>query len=134
MKSKLNPLLCSLIAASALALAGCASVGNESLRAESESSVGKKLVEGKTTKAEVRALYGSPGKTSFTDGGLEMWTYELAKMSADGVSYIPIVSLFGASSSGTKKELVILFDAQSVIRRFSMSESPVTVKTGIFNK
>ena len=114
-------------------LFGCASVGNETLRAESEASVQTKLVEGKTTKAEVRKMFGSPLKTSFTDGGLEIWTYEFSKVSADAVSYIPIVNLFGATASGTKKELVVLIDKAGVVQRFSMSESEVKQKTGVFN-
>lgn len=112
---------------------GCASVGNETLRAESEASVQKKVLEGKTTKSEVRAMFGSPLKTSFTDGGLEIWTYEFSKVSADAVSYIPIVNLFGATASGTKKELVVLIDKSGIVQRFSMSESEVKQKTGVFN-
>lgn len=114
-------------------ISGCASVGNETLRKESEATVTQKLVEGKTTKAEVRALFGSPVKTSFTDGGLEMWNYEFTNVSADAISYVPIVNLFGGSASGKKKELVILFDQSSVVKRYSMSESNVTQKTGLFN-
>jgi outer membrane protein assembly factor BamE (lipoprotein component of BamABCDE complex) len=122
-----------IISCALLAFTGCASVGNESLRHESEASVDQKIVEGKTTKNEIRAMFGSPATTSFTDGGLEIWNYELAKMKADGVNYIPLVGLFGSSSSGTKKTLVILFDENDVVRKFSMSESPVKVKTGLFN-
>ena len=117
----------------AFALSGCASVGNEKLRAESESTVAQKIVEGKTTKAEIRTMFGSPLKTSFTDGGLEIWNFEFTKVSADAVSYIPLVGLFGGSASGKKKELVLMFDQNSIVKRFSMSESDVTHKTGIFN-
>ncbi|MGV8899828.1 MAG: hypothetical protein ACOH2B_11385 [Burkholderiaceae bacterium] len=115
-------------------LTGCASVGNETLRAESENSMSKKIVEGKTTKSEVRTMFGSPFKTSFTDGGLEVWNYEFSKVSADAVSYIPLVGLLGGSASGKKKELVVLYDQQSVVKRYSMSESQITQKTGIFNQ
>lgn len=115
-------------------LTGCASVGNETLRTESENSMSKKIIEGKTTKSEVRTMFGSPFKTSFTDGGLEIWNYEFSKVSADAVSYIPIVGLFGGSASGKKKELVVMYDQQSVVKRYSMSESDVTQKTGIFNQ
>ena len=114
-------------------LAGCASVGNETLRAESESTVTQKITEGKTTKAQVRAMFGSPVKTSFTDGGLEIWNFEFTNVSADAISYVPIVNLFGASASGKKKELVVLFDQNGTVKRYSMSESNVTQKTGLFN-
>ena len=119
---------------SALCLGGCASVGNEKLRAESESTVSQKIVQGKTTKSEVRAMFGSPMKTSFTDGGLEIWNFEFSNVSADAVSYIPVVSMFGGTASGKKKELVVMFDQADVVKRFSMSESDVTAKTGIFNQ
>ncbi len=112
---------------------GCASVGNETLRSESEGTISQKMVEGKTSKAEVRKMFGSPMKTTFTDGGLEIWTYEFSKVSADAVSYIPIVSMFGGSSSGTKKELVVMYDDKGLVKRYAMSESDVKHKTGMFN-
>lgn len=131
MKSKIA--LMAVVAAT-LVISGCASVGNETLRAESENSVKGKMVEGKTTKAEVKSIFGSPMKTTFTDGGLEVWTYEFSKVSADAVSYIPIVNWFGATASGTKKELVALFEQNGVLKRYSMSESDVKQKTGVFNR
>lgn len=121
------------ILAAVLVVSGCASVGNETLRAESESTVKGKMVEGKTTKAEVKSMFGSPMKTTFTDGGLEVWTYEFSKVSADAVSFIPIVNLFGATASGTKKELVAMFETNGVLKRYAMSESDVKQKTGVFN-
>jgi hypothetical protein len=116
-----------------LTLSGCVSNGNETLRKESEASVAQKIVEGKTTKAEIKAMFGSPLKTTFTDGGLEIYSYELSKMTADAINYVPLVGLLGGTASGTKKELVILFDDQGLVKKFSMSESPVKVKTGVFN-
>ncbi|MFL9963624.1 hypothetical protein PQR02_21635 [Paraburkholderia sediminicola] len=55
-------------------------------------------------------------------------------MHADGVNFIPVVNRFGSSQSGEKKELVVLFDSSNVVKRYSMSVSDVTVKTGIFNQ
>ncbi len=117
-----------------IVFAGCASSGNENLRAETEGTVSQKIVEGKTTKAEVRAMFGSPLKTSFTDSGLEIWNYEFSKVSVDAVSFVPIVNMFGSSASGKKKELVVMFDQKNVVKRYSMSESDVTQKSGIFNQ
>jgi hypothetical protein len=132
MKNNINTkTLC--IALIALSMLGCASTGNESLRQENEATISQKLTEGKTTKAEVRSIFQSPTSTSFTDAGLEVWKYELSRMSADAVNYIPVVNWFGSSTSGTKKELVVLFDDKGILKRYSMSESPVSVKTGVFN-
>jgi len=115
-------------------LAGCVSSGNESLRQATEQNVSMKIVEGETTKEQIRSWFGSPFKTSFTDGGLEIWTYEWSKAHADAVNYIPLVGLFGGSATGTKKELVILYDENDVVKRFAMSESPIKTKTGLFNR
>lgn len=41
--------------------------------------------------------------------------------------------LFGSSASGTKKELVLLFNDDNTVKKYNMSESDVTVKTGLFN-
>lgn len=117
----------------AMALVGCAAVGNEKLRAETETSVSTKIIEGKTTKQQVREMFGSPEKTMFTDGGLEVWNYEFAKMSADTINYIPVLNLFGSSATGKKKQLVVMFDGNNVVKRYSMSESDVSKKTGLFN-
>jgi len=120
--------LCTMLFVSA-----CASAGNRALRNETETSVKAKITVGVTTKEQVRALFGSPGATEYTDGGLEIWKYDLEKLHSDAVEYIPIVGLFGSSKSGTRKTLVILFDDNDVVKKFNMSESPVTVKSGIFN-
>lgn len=132
MEMKIQIKLCSAMI-SAFVLTGCASVGNESLRKETESSVGQKIVQGKTTKSEIKIMFGSPTKTTFTDGGLEIWNYDFSNVSADAVSYIPIVGIFGGSASGKKKELVVMYDTADVVKRFSMSESDVSHKTGLFN-
>jgi outer membrane protein assembly factor BamE (lipoprotein component of BamABCDE complex) len=119
--------------AAVLVLAGCAGTGNDSLRSESEATVSTKIVEGKTTKDEIRNLFGSPAKTDFTDGGLEIWRYEFTKVSGDAVDFVPVVNLFGSSASGKKKELVVMFDTSNIVKRYSMSVSDVSHKTGLFN-
>ena len=117
----------------AVTILGCASAGNQSLRNETEATVAQKVVEGKTCKEEIRGMFGSPSSTSFTDGGLEIWKYQLANMKSDAVNYIPIANLFGHSYSGTKKELTILYDEKGIVKRCSMSASEVNVKTGLYN-
>lgn len=120
-----------VIAAALLTITGCASSGNQSLKNETVESVNSKIIQGKTSKDEVRTMFGDPSKTSFTDGGNEVWDYELADVSGDAVNYIPIVNMFGSSTSGTKKQLVVMFK-DNVVYRFSMSDSPYAVKTGLF--
>lgn len=111
-------------------IAGCASSGNQILRDETEESVSAKITANKTTKNEIKEMFGSPEETTFTDGGKEIWKYFLIDVSADAISYVPIVNIFASSSSGTKKELVVLFNG-NIVERFSMSESDHAVKYGL---
>ena len=114
-------------------VAGCASTGNQTLKEETESSVATKIINNVTTQAEIKAMYGSPYETTFTDGGMEIWKYRLDDLKADAINYVPLVNLFGSSFSGTRKELVILFNDDGTVIRNSMSESDVQNKSGLFN-
>ncbi|MBW1616938.1 MAG: hypothetical protein JRJ49_10505 [Deltaproteobacteria bacterium] len=132
---KNNRILLSIILCFIFIMAiGCATSGNDSLRTETEETVNGKLTEGVTTKQEVKAMFGSPFETSYTDGGLEIWKYELYKMQADANNFIPFVNIFIASSSGMKKGLTILFDEQDKVKKYNMSESPLKVRTGLLNQ
>lgn len=131
--SKKSLILSAGLISALLFLQGCASHGNERLRTENETSVQQKIIQNKTTKQDIKGMFGSPLTTSFTGNGLEIWRYELANVSADAVNYIPIVNLFGSSASGTKKELVVLFNDNNTVKKYTMSESDVNLKTGLFN-
>jgi hypothetical protein len=124
-----------IAAACVLFIFGCAtgSGGNQTLKNESESSVTAKIINGVTTQSEIKAMFGSPYETTYTDGGLEIWKYRLDDMRADAINYVPIVNWFGTSFSGTRKELVLLFNEDGTVKRNSMSESDVQNKTGMFN-
>tara|TARA_B100000965_G_scaffold339928_1_gene307851 strand:+ start:184 stop:579 length:396 start_codon:yes stop_codon:yes gene_type:complete len=114
-------------------IAGCASTGNQTLKEETEASVSAKIINNVTTQAEIKAMFGSPYETTFTDGGLEIWKYQLDDLKADAINYVPIVNWFGSSMSGTRKELVILFNDDGTVKRNSMAESAVSTKSGLFN-
>lgn len=113
-------------------LVGCVSTGNEALKNETEASVEQKLTEGQTKKSEVKKMFGSPMSTSFTSAGDEMWSYQFSKMQADAINFVPYVGLFGSSASGEQKQMVVLFDKRDVVKRYSMTSSDVTAKTGLF--
>ena len=104
-------------------IAGCASTGNQTLKEETESSVSAKIINNVTTQAEIKAMFGSPYETTFTDGGLEIWKYQLDDLKADAINYVPIVNWFGSSMSGTRKELVILFNDDGTVKRNSMAQN-----------
>jgi outer membrane protein assembly factor BamE (lipoprotein component of BamABCDE complex) len=114
----------------AVLLAGCASSGNKKLQKETEVSMQNKIKEGVTTKAEVKLAFGSPDGVTFTDGGNEVWKYAFARAKVSGKAFIPFYGLFNNTVTGTKKELVILFDGNKV-SKYSMSESEINSRSGL---
>lgn len=117
-----------------LFLISCVSTGNTILKDETESTVAAKITKGVTTKDQVQLMFGSPFSVTFsTEAALETWTYEFADLKMDGENFIPFASLFGSSFSGTKKMLVIIFNDDNTVLKYSMSESPYSQKSGVFN-
>ncbi|MCG0995991.1 MAG: hypothetical protein LKI03_05825 [Acetobacter indonesiensis] len=113
-----------------LLLSACSSAGNESIRNETVESVDQKIKDGVTTKQEVRAAYGDPLETSFTDSGHEIWKYSFARMSQNGTNFIPYYGAFTAGSHGKAKTLSVIFNDQ-VVWHHSLSDSTVQTHQGI---
>src|SRR5205823_5933289 len=88
-----------LATALALGLAGCASGGNQVLKTQDAATVDQQIVDGKTTKADLRKVYGDPNQTSFTDGGNEIWTYTYASATAMPQNFIPLVGIFAGGTN-----------------------------------
>ncbi|SIO08173.1 hypothetical protein [Vannielia litorea] len=128
---RLTPCLAAALAA-LLALAGCDSTGNQGISQETEESVQTKLTEGVTTQAEVRQMFGAPGNVSFSSGGHDIWSYDYSEMKQSALNYIPYVNQLGSSAKGTRKQLVILFNARKVVRRYTLMESEVVERSGLF--
>jgi outer membrane protein assembly factor BamE (lipoprotein component of BamABCDE complex) len=115
-------------------LAGCASVGNESIADASAQSVSEQLIKGRTTQAQVREVYGDPMKTSFTDSGNESWEYEFSRLRSKPTNFIPYVSMIHSGAEGDKKSLVIFFDKRKVIQQYTISTSKVDISRGLITR
>ncbi|MCL2345888.1 MAG: hypothetical protein FWC58_08570 [Desulfobulbus sp.] len=120
-----------LLCIATILLGACAaSAGNMALKDETEKTVSARIVEGKTTKDEVRAMYGQPTQTSFTDGGNEIWTFRYAYATPKAVNFVPVVGIFAGGADVQSKELVVMFDKNNVVAKFSMRESQQEVARG----
>src|SRR5579862_1292931 len=94
-----------------VSLAGCASSGNQVLKNETLDTVSQKIVKGVSTQKDVKAAFGDPNSTSFTDSGNELWNYVYAKATVKAVNFVPVVNLFAGGADVDKKTLVVFFDA-----------------------
>jgi hypothetical protein len=120
-------------AALALAAAGCASSGNEVLKAHDAATVDRSVVDGATTREEVQRTYGQPTRVSFLNEKNEMWTYTWAYAAAQGQNFIPVVGIFSRAYDVRSKELVIVFNEKNVVVRHSMTDNTKVVKAGLGN-
>jgi hypothetical protein len=112
---------------------GCASGGNEILRNQDAATVNTLIVDNKTTRDEVLAIYGAPTVSSFLNEKNEMWTYRWARATAQGQNFIPVVGPLVRGYDTRKKELVIVFNEQSIVARHTMLDTINTVKTGLID-
>ncbi len=125
-------LFVSVLAAASLTMVGCVSSGNKVLKEETAQTVESKLIKGKSTKSDVRSLYGDPMTTSFTDSGNEIWKYEFVNAHSKATNFIPVVSMFASGSEGEKKELVVFFDQRGIVKNYAMNTSKVDTDTSLF--
>lgn len=113
-------------------LVGCAgTAGNQKLADASNESITQNILEGKTTQAQVKAMFGEPNSTSFTDGGNDVYNYAFSRASAQGVNYIPIVNLFARGYDVNTKKLVILFNKDKIVSKYTLSETQSATKGGV---
>lgn len=122
-----------LIAAlsTAVLLAGCATTGNERLESATQTTVHAQIQEGKSTKQDVQDAFVSPNKTTFTDSGLEIWTYELAHATPHAINFVPIVGAFAHGADVRKKTLTVLFDDNGMVKKYTFAETTNVAKGGI---
>ena len=108
-------LLSSSMLLAASLITGCAvKTGNDKLQEVTNGNVDSFIKNGFSTKDDVKAKLGGPGKVDFLQNGLEKWDYDHTLKVEKGVNYVPIVNWFVKGTNDTKKTLVILFDGDIV--------------------
>lgn len=97
-----------------------------------QGNVQMNLKVGKTTKAEVLEIFGSPNVTTRNSSGQEMWTYQRAaqvNQSSSQSGYWTIIlagknsKASGFESSSRMITLIINFNANDLVADFSSRES-----------
>ncbi len=109
------------IAAWVLCAAGCSTVGNGRLVQLDAAQARTLLVPGKTTQADVRQSLGEGAVIRF-ESGMQTWHYVYREGLAKGWDDVPYINLIVARLDRPVKELVILFDANGVLKRWSLQE------------
>jgi outer membrane protein assembly factor BamE (lipoprotein component of BamABCDE complex) len=131
-KAKILLLLILVLTVSAAALSGCAAgIGNGRIANESSNTISRKIIKGKTTKSQIRQMFGDPEKTTFNSKGDLMWTYEYQHDHDTVAAYIPVVNWFAKDVKGHKKTLVILFNKKGIVKNYAFSNSANSMSFGM---
>ena len=110
-----------IVAAWMLCASGCSTVGNGRLVQLDAAQAQTLLVPGRTTQADVRQAFGDGAVIRF-QSGLETWHYAYREGIAKGWDDVPYINLIVARLDRPTKELVLLFDAAGVLKRWSLQE------------
>ncbi len=109
-----------------LVVTGCATSGNPSVQND---ALIKQVIAGKTTKAEVTKLLGTPNITYKSDENgkpVEIWSYAFSSFESNPALYIPVVGLLALTSdeaiTSHTKGLSVSFNEQGTVQRLARIE------------
>ena len=113
-----------MLTLSIVAFSGCAaSMGNSSIKNESNQKLSQKLIKGKTTESQVAQMFGQPESKSFAGNGDPIWSYSRNTERNGVLSYVPVVGLFANAQTDTNKVLAILFSKKGIIKNWTWTNS-----------
>ena len=114
-----------------ISLTACASSGNRKLQAETQESVSQKLIEGKSTKTDVVRVLVDANTITFTDSGNEVWTYNFTRSKSKAINFVPYVNILCSGSNTQTKRVVVLFDREDVVTRYTMTDAEGETYSGV---
>ena len=97
-----------------LAVSACASSGNKQI---TDTGAVAKIEEGKSTKADVRALVGEPTKVNFRENNTEVWEYVYTRGQVRPATFVPVVGWFAGGMDTTGSTLTILFNNNGIVQK-----------------
>src|ERR1700736_3006217 len=103
---------------SALVLGACSAVPENSPQRETQESISQKITKGKTTKADVKSMFGEPVSTTSKERGAEEWHYKMA--SSSSTVKIPGFEKFFGSSADNNRTLLVDFDRRGIVTSYSL--------------
>lgn len=126
----------SIALACTFSLMGCAKGGggNQRLAGTSTSEITDRLVEGRTTKAEVREWLGEPNGISKNKNGTESWRYNLTNNEArvKASSFIPYIGgIVGGSEHKSETRTLTINFKNGVVTDYSFDSFDYGGSTGV---
>lgn len=96
-----------------------------------QSSVSQQIAEGKTTKSDIVNIFGQATKVTLTNEGTEVWTYLYSCAAPHARNFVPFFRFVSSGADVNTKQLVILFNKDNVVSKYSMTESENVINKGL---
>lgn len=120
-----------LLLITALFITACADSTNQKFKKADDQKISTMIIEGQTTKEEVRRMFDNPNDIDFDKNGREKWTYTYSEASKNPLNFVPVVSVLNGQE-GTTRKMVIVFD-NNVVLRYTISTDDEKIKKGILD-
>lgn len=111
-----------------MVLSGCATIGTKQI---TKREIVSQIKEGKSTKADVKALLGEPSNISFTDAGEEDWSYCYSRATTRPATFIPIIGIFTGGADTETHTLTIRFTKEGIVEKIGKGRT--TGSSGMFD-
>ncbi|MFT9398492.1 hypothetical protein [Acetobacter sp.] len=102
-----------------MSMSACSSSGNDALEHENASTVDAKIIDGKTTKDEIKSAFGDPDDVDYKSKDSEVWKYTFSKSHYDPFA----MRAFESTMRGKKKTLTVFFEGNTVQKHLLSSSS-----------
>lgn len=116
----------------AIFIANCAKKTNENLTKNTDQEISQMVVEGKTTKKEVKEMFGEPNEINFDKKtGIEKWTYFHTETSMNPLNYIPVTKIL-IGQDGKARTFTVEFKGDVVSADNAITKDE-RIKKGLLN-
>ena len=104
---------------------------NKNLIKNDDKQLAEMVVKGKTTKEEVKKMFGEPNEKGLNENGKEKWMYVHNETSMNPMNYIPVTKVL-IGKDGKVRKLVIIFD-KDVVYEVVASSKDDRIQKGLLN-
>ena len=103
-------------------LTGCTNkTGNQFLEKTSDAELSSKLTKNKTTKEEVKNLYGDPVDFDLRNNGKEVWTYKHMVCSLNDANGFSLDRFMNKGVGTMMRELKIFFNKEGILEHYILA-------------
>lgn len=120
---------------SVIFLAACSSSGNPALKQMSHQQLKNMIIQGVTTKQEMQDKFGSPNEIQFNHENLtEYWEYRYDSKTPHAMNFFPLLRTLKRGTDLRKIRLIVFFDENDKVKRYTFQDAKDVQKAGWFGR